>query len=96
MRLDGKLDRATVFNDQLLELCRSILTEYVVLSGRKIKSARTVLEKIETHDLPLIERAADDFYENLHRQEMIDLATLSEVLELNLESIRTTPRRAIP
>jgi hypothetical protein len=94
IRLDGKLDRAAVFNDPLLELFRSILAEYVVLSTRGIRSAGELLEKIETNDLPLIERAVDDFYEQLHRREMIDLATLSDVLELNLDSIRaTTPRR---
>jgi hypothetical protein len=97
MRMDGKLDRAAVFNDQLLELFRSILTEYVVLSTRQVKSAGELLDKIENHDLPLVERVTDDFYEQLHRREMIDLATFSDVLELNLDSIRaTTPRRVTP
>jgi hypothetical protein len=96
-RLDGKLDRAAVFNVHLLELVRSILTDYVVLSTREIRSAGELLEKIETHALPLIEQAADDFYEQLHRREVIDLATLSDVLELNLDSIRaSTPRRVMP
>ena len=96
MRLDGTLAAAPVLNDHLLEPCLALLTEYVRLASRGVTSAEPLLEKTETHDLPLIERAADDFYELLHRAHVVDLATLGDVLELNLESIRATPRRFTP
>ena len=93
MREDGNLAAAPLFNDHLLAPARALLTEYVRLSNRGISSAGDLLEKTETHDLPRIERAIDTFYERLHRSHVVDLATLSEVLELNLESIATTSSR---
>jgi hypothetical protein len=90
---DGTLAAAPLFNDYLLTPVRALLTEYVRLSGRGISSAGALLEKTEKHDLPLIERAIDTFYERLHRSHVIDLAILGEVLELNLESIGTTSSR---
>ena len=70
-----------------------MLTEYVRLSGRGVRSADALLEKTETRDLALIEQEIDGFYEQLHRGHMVDLATLSEMLELNLEGIRGTASR---
>ncbi len=97
MREDGNLAAAPTFNDQLLAPFHALLTEYVRLSSRGVRSADGLLEKTETRDLPLIERAVDAFYEQLHRANLIDLATLGDVLEVNLESIRaTTPRRVTP
>jgi hypothetical protein len=93
MREDGKLAVAPLFVDHLLEPARALLTEYVRLSNRGITSAGDLLEKTETHDLPRIEQAIDTFYERLHRSHMVDLATLGEVLELNLEHIATTSSR---
>lgn len=97
MREDRNLVAVPLFNEQLLEPFRSLMTEYVRLSSRDIRSADEVLEKIETRDLPMVEHAVDTFYERLHRASVVDLATLGEVLEFNLESIAaTTPRRATP
>jgi hypothetical protein len=93
MREDGNLVAAPLFNDRLLAPARALLTEYVRLSNRGITSAGDLLEKTETHDLPRIERAIETFYERLHRWHVVDLATLGEVLELNLESIATTSSR---
>ena len=93
IREDGNLAAAPLFNDLLLAPARSLLMEYVRLSNRGIRSADDLLEKTETHDLPRIEEAIDTFYERLHRSHVVDLATLSEVLELNLESIATTSSR---
>ena len=85
---DGNLAAAPLFNDHLLAPVRALLTEYVRLSNREISSASELLEKTETHDLPRIERAIDTFYERLHRSHVVDLATLGEMLELNLEQYR--------
>jgi hypothetical protein len=90
---DGNLAVAPLFNDRVLAPARALLTEYVRLSNRGVSSAGDLLEKTETHDLPRIEQAIDTFYERLHRSHMVDLATLGEMLELNLESIATTSSR---
>ncbi len=97
MREDRNLAALPLFDQQLLEPFHSLLIEYVRLSDRGIRSADGLLEKIETRDLPMVEQAVDAFYEQLHRPHVVDLATLGEVLEFNLESIAaTTPRRSTP
>jgi hypothetical protein len=93
MRDDGNLAAAPLFNDHLMAPARALLTEYVRLSNRGINSAGDLLEKTETQGLPRIERAIDSFYERLHRSHVVDLATLGELLELNLERIATTSSR---
>jgi hypothetical protein len=93
MREDGSLAAAPLFNEQLLMPFRSLLTEYVRLSTRGVRSADELLEKTETSDLALIEQAVDGFYERLHRSHMVDLATLREVIELNLERIAAVSTR---
>jgi hypothetical protein len=94
MREDGTQASARDFNDRLLVPFHGLLTEYVRLSSRGVRSAGDLLEKTETRELPMIERAIDGYYEHLHRAHLVDLATLGEMLELNLEGIRaTTPRR---
>ncbi len=95
MREDRNLVAVPLFNEQLLEPFRSLMIEYVRLSGREIRSAEEVLEKIETRDLPMVEQAVDAFYERLHRAHVVDLATLGEVLEFNLESMTATPSRRV-
>lgn len=94
IRDDNSLAAAPVFNERLMEPFHSLLTKYVRLSSRGITSADGLLEKTETHDLDLIEQALNGFYEQLHRGQVIDLATLSEMIELNIESFgAVTPRR---
>lgn len=95
MKEDGNLAAAPLFNDHLLTPTRALLTEYVRLSNRGIRSAGDLLEKAETHDLPRIERTIETFYERLHRSHVVDLATLGEVLELNLDHIATTSSRRL-
>jgi hypothetical protein len=93
MREDGSLAAAPLFNDRLLTPFRALLTQYVHLSTRGVTSASELLEQTETRDLPLIERSVDVFYERLHRSQVVDLATLREMLELNLESVATASSR---
>jgi hypothetical protein len=92
---DGDLAAASVLDDRLLEPFKALLAEYVRLASRGVRSADALLERIETHRLPQIEQAIDAFYERLHRRQVIDLATLGEVIELNVESIRATPPRRV-
>jgi hypothetical protein len=93
MREDGNLAAAPLFNDHLAAPARALLAEYVRLSNRGISSASDLLEKTETHDLPRIESTIDTFYERLHRSHVVDLATLGELLDLNLEQIASTSSR---
>jgi hypothetical protein len=97
MRADQNLAAAPPFNDRVLEPARSLLAAYVHLSTRGVRGAGALLEKTETRDLPMIEQAVGAYYEKLHRASVVDLATLGEVLELNLESIAASrPRRSLP
>jgi DNA-binding CsgD family transcriptional regulator len=87
MREDGNLAAVPLFNDRLLEPLGSLLTEYVRLASRGIKSAEGLIDKTETHDLPMIEQAVDAFCEQLNRAHVVDLEALGGVLDLNLRSI---------
>ncbi len=87
MEEDRLLAAATPFNNHLLEPFDVLLAEYVRLSNRGVKGAERLLEKAESHDLPMIESAVDSFYEKLHRGTIVDLATHGELLELNIESL---------
>ncbi|MGH2558239.1 MAG: hypothetical protein ACRDJH_04175 [Thermomicrobiales bacterium] len=87
MREDSTLAAASLFNERLLETLKSILSDYVLLTTRGIKSADAVLAKTEMRDLPTIEQAVIAFYEKLHRALVVNLAALGDVLEFNLEGI---------
>lgn len=93
IREDGNLVAAPIVNDHLLVPFRALMTEYVRLANRDISGAGYLLEKTESQDLPRVEQAIDFFYERLNRSHMVDLETLGEVLDLNLESIATTSSR---
>ncbi|MGH2558236.1 MAG: LuxR C-terminal-related transcriptional regulator [Thermomicrobiales bacterium] len=67
IREDGNLVEARDFTDQILEPLDVLLTEYVRLSTRGVRSANAILEQTEACDLPMMEQAIDDFYERLHR-----------------------------
>ena len=97
MREDRNLAAAPIFNEHVLEPFAALLTQYVHLVARGVRSADGLLAKTETRDLPMIERRVAECYEQLHRGNLIDLATLGEVIELTLESIPAmTPRRPRP
>lgn len=96
MREDRSVAAAPMFNDRLLQPFHALLTDYIRLTTRDVKSAAESIARAESHDLPMFERAVDDFYEKLHRTHVVDLATLAEMLELNLESLETTTLRRSP
>jgi hypothetical protein len=97
MEEDRMLGAAVPFNERLLEPFHALLAEYVRLSARGVKTAEPLLHKAETHDLPLIERAVETFYEKLNRGIVIDLATHAEILSLDIDSLEThAPWRTRP
>lgn len=95
MKEDGNLTAAPLFLEQLLEPTDELLENYVRLSTRGVTAANELLTRNETQDLPMIEQAARNFFEKMHRDSIVDLAALSEVLEFNLETMTpVTPRRS--
>jgi hypothetical protein len=94
MSEDNNRTAAPLFLEQLLEPTEALLESYVRLSTRGIKAADEQLARNESQDLPMIERATRNFYERMHRDSIVDLEALSEVLEFNLETMTpVTPRR---
>jgi hypothetical protein len=75
---------ARTFLDRYLTTTETILERYVRLSARGVLSAEATLTKVEEHDLPLLARKLTDLYERLHRGDVIDLETASEMLDLDL------------
>jgi 5-bromo-4-chloroindolyl phosphate hydrolysis protein len=98
MKEDNNFAAAPLFLEQLLEPTESLLETYVRLSTRGVKAADELLARNESQDLPMIERAARNFFERMHRDSIVDLAALSEVLEFNLENstpVVEPPRRPV-
>ena len=94
---DDNLPAAMPLVEQILAPCEALLTEYVRLSSREVASAKATIEQTESRDLNRIRQTLDDVYEALHRKAVIDLAVLSEMIELNRDSITLTlPRRIEP
>jgi ABC-type transport system involved in cytochrome bd biosynthesis fused ATPase/permease subunit len=98
MKEDNNFKAAPLFLEQLLEPTEALLETYVRLSTRGVKAADELLARNESQDLPMIERAARNFFERMHRDSIVDLAALSEVLEFNLENptpVVEPPRRSV-
>lgn len=92
MAEDQDLSQIPLLDSCLLSPLHELLSTYLRLAEREIRSAGDGLKRIESHDLPLILDAVDDFYERLHSGQLTDLATMSELIEFNLESVRAMMR----
>ena len=80
-------DEAALADDFLhryLAPASSILADYSRLANRNIASARPTLEKVETHDIPMLSAKLDELYERLHRGSLIDLEVAREMLSLDI------------
>jgi hypothetical protein len=73
---------AQEFVVRVLPAAQTVFSSYVRLSERQISSAGPALARVETHDLPLIERTLDDIYQQLHRHDVVSLEVASEMLIL--------------
>lgn len=92
LRDRGDTVLAHTFNDRYLAPATTILTRYSRLVSRDLTTARPVLDRVETHDLPLLQRRYDEFYEQVHRGDLIDLQVASEMLAFELdEPVNGTP-----
>ena len=92
LRDRGDTVLAHTFNDRYLAPTTTLLTRYARLVSRGLTSARPMLDRVETHDLPLLQRRYDEFYEQVHRGDLIDLEVASEMLAFELdEPVDGTP-----
>lgn len=72
------------FLERYLTPTEAVLERYVRLATRNVPAAETTLAKVETQDLPLLETKLEEFYERLHRGDLIDLEVASQMLEFDL------------
>ncbi len=79
-----ELPLARDFVDRFLQPASTVIADYARLANRNVPSARETLEAVETHDLPLITRKADELYDRLHRGSLIDLQVAREMLTLDM------------
>lgn len=95
LRALGEPDRdvplAREFVERVLPAAQTVFTSYVRLSERQIASAQLALTRVETNDLPLIERTLDDIYQQLHRHDVISLEVASEMLVLGKPTADVAP-----
>jgi hypothetical protein len=84
VRERGDVAMADLFNDRYLAPATTIMTRYARLAPRDLTTARPALERVEQHDLPLLQKRFDQFYEQVHRGDLIDLEVASEMLAFEL------------
>jgi hypothetical protein len=82
-----ELPLARDFVDRFLEPASTVIGDYARLANRNVPSARETLDAVETHDLPLITRKADELYDRLHRGTLIDLQVAREMLTLDMADV---------
>ena len=81
------------FLERFLVPTEAVLDRYVRLATRDVPAAGPTLARVETHDLPLLEAKLDEFYERLHRGDLIDLEVASQMLAFDLETAPPKPSR---
>lgn len=72
------------FLNRYLVPANAILSDYSRLANRNVASARPTLEKVESHDIPLLSTRIDELYDRLHRGNLIDLEVAREMLSLDI------------
>lgn len=70
------------FVEQVLAPANTLFANYVRLSNRQITSAEPALRRVETNDLPLLERRLNEIHERLHQDDLVSLEVASEMLSL--------------
>jgi len=72
------------FVSRYLTPADTILNDYTRLASRRIASAQPTLERVESHDLPLLEEKLNEVHDRLHRGSLIDLQVAREMLSLDV------------
>ncbi|HLU37075.1 MAG TPA: 2TM domain-containing protein [Thermomicrobiales bacterium] len=72
------------FVNRYLTPANSILADYSRLAARNVASAEPTLQRVEEHDLPLLEQKLNEVHDRLHRGSLIDLQVAREMLSLDI------------
>jgi hypothetical protein len=80
----GELALARDFVGRYLTPASTILNDYARLASRNIAAAQPTLERVEEHDLPLLEEKLNEVHDRLHRGSLIDLQVAREMLSLDV------------
>jgi hypothetical protein len=83
----GSMMVAPVYTSQLVDPFANLLEKTLWLHERGVKQADVYIERIETTVCPKTLDAAEEFYQQYHQQDVLDLAALSEILEHLLDTI---------
>ncbi|MGD9713020.1 MAG: hypothetical protein AB7V46_13255, partial [Thermomicrobiales bacterium] len=83
----SRLATAPLYFTKLVQHFDRFLAKLHHLLDRKVILAAEHLDQFENRDLPQFVKAAEEFYQEYHDQEVLDLAALSEILRYNLESV---------
>lgn len=84
LRDRGDRTLAATFNERYLTPAETILSRYARLQALDLTTGRDALDRVESHDLPLLQKRYDEFYEQVHRGDLIDLEVASEMLAFEL------------
>lgn len=84
LRDRGDRTLAATFNERYLTPAETILSRYTRLQALDLTTGRDALDRVESHDLPLLQKRYDEFYEQVHRGDLIDLEVASEMLAFEL------------
>lgn len=80
----GEIALARDFVGRYLTPASTIFDDYSRLASRNIASAQPTLERVEDHDLPLLEEKLNEVHDRLHRGSIIDLQVAREMLSLDV------------
>ncbi len=83
----GSMIVAPVYESKLVEPFSALLKQTLWLVERKVKGAEKYVDYIDTTVCPKTLYAADEFYQQYHQQDVLDLAALSEILEETVDTI---------
>lgn len=92
----GEVALARDFVGRYLTPASTILNDYARLASRNIAAAQPTLERVEDHDLPLLEEKLNEVHDRLHRGSLIDLQVAREMLSLDVSDwgIEEIPERS--
>lgn len=83
------------FVGRYLTPASTIFDDYARLASRNIAAAQPTLERVEEHDLPLLEEKLHEVHDRLHRGSIIDLQVAREMLSLDVSDwgVEEVPER---
>ncbi len=86
-RNPSKLAAAPLYYTRLVRPFGDYLSETNRLMKRRVKLAEGHMERLDSELAPQYLKAAQEFYQEYHNQDVLDLAALEEILRYNLDSL---------